>query len=102
VPLISSPNVRDIEISQAQHAQDIRRVVAADLRQKAPRAQLHASGRSDRHRCVIEEDTLPPLGNFMVGIFVREDFNVTDVRPLVAALAAVARSEACVTDRALA
>jgi hypothetical protein len=38
----------------------------------------------------------------MVGIFVREDFNVTDVRPLVAALTAVARPEACVTDRALA
>ena len=29
---------------------------------------------------VIEEHTLPPLGSFMVGIFVRKDFNVSDVR----------------------
>ena len=49
---------------------------------------------------VIEEDTLRPLGDLMVGIFVRKDLNVRDVRSLVAALVTVASPEPSVTHRA--
>ncbi|MGZ3321041.1 MAG: LysR family transcriptional regulator [Xanthobacteraceae bacterium] len=112
VPLISSPNVLRVDQIATDALKRSKRpyqivfsavdfgarfaAVAAGL------GYLPLTRRLVPPNLVIEEDTLPPLGNFMVGIFVREDFNVTDVRPLVAALAAVARPEACVTDRALA
>ncbi len=112
VPLISSPNVLRVDQIATDALKRNKRpyqivfsavdfgarfaAVAAGL------GYLPLTRRLVPPNLVIEEDTLPPLGNFMVGIFVREDFNVTDVRPLVAALVAVARPEACVTDRALA
>jgi DNA-binding transcriptional LysR family regulator len=112
VPLISSPNVLRVDQIATDALKRSKRpyqivfsavdfgarfaAVAAGL------GYLPLTRRLVPPNLVIEEDTLPPLGNFMVGIFVREDFNVTDVRPLVAALVAVARPEACVTDRALA
>jgi DNA-binding transcriptional LysR family regulator len=40
---------------------------------------------------VFEEQALPPLGTFMVGIFVREEFKTKGIAPLVSALADVAR-----------
>jgi DNA-binding transcriptional LysR family regulator len=35
---------------------------------------------------VIEEQALPPLGSFQVGIFVREDFDIKGLRSIIAAM----------------
>jgi hypothetical protein len=45
---------------------------------------------------VIETQALPPLGDFMVGIFVREEFKVSG--SLIAALHAAASPGAVFTD----
>ena len=110
VPLISSPNVLRVDQIATDALKRSKRryqivfsavdfgarfaAVAAGL------GYLPLTRRLVPPNLVIEEDTLPPLGDFMVGIFVRKDFNVTDVRSLVAALVAVASPEPSVTHRA--
>jgi DNA-binding transcriptional LysR family regulator len=98
VPLISSPNV--LRVDQ----------IATDALKRSKRryqivfsaVDLPLTRRLVPPNLVIEEHTLPPLGSFMVGIFVRKDFNVKDVRTLVAALVNVARPESSLTHRAIA
>jgi DNA-binding transcriptional LysR family regulator len=110
VPLISSPNVLRVDQIATDALKRSKRryqivfsavdfgarfaAVAAGL------GYLPLTRRLVPPNLVIEEDTLPPLGDFMVGIFVRKDFNVTDVRSLVAALVTVASPEPSVTHRA--
>jgi DNA-binding transcriptional LysR family regulator len=110
VPLISSPNVLRVDQIATDALKRSKRryqivfsavdfgarfaAVAAGL------GYLPLTRRLVPPNLVIEEDTLPPLGDFMVGIFVRKDFNVRDVRSLVAALVTVASPEPSVTHRA--
>jgi DNA-binding transcriptional LysR family regulator len=47
---------------------------------------------------VIEDHALPPLGDFMVGIFVREEFKVKGLRSLIAALKEAASPGPVFTD----
>jgi DNA-binding transcriptional LysR family regulator len=112
VPLISSPNVLRVDQIATDALKRSKRryqivfsavdfgarfaAVAAGL------GYLPLTRRLVPPNLVIEEHTLPPLGSFMVGIFVRKDFNVNDVRSLVAALVNVARPEPSLTHRAIA
>jgi DNA-binding transcriptional LysR family regulator len=112
VPLISSPNVLRVDQIATDALKRAKRryqivfsavdfgarfaAVAAGL------GYLPLSRRLVPSNLVIEEHTLPPLGSFMVGIFVRRDFNVNDVQSLVAGLVAVASPEPTMTHRAMA
>ena len=101
VPLISSPNVLRVDqIATEALKRNKRRyqivfsaadfgarfaAVAAGLGYMPLTRRLVPTNR------VFEEHALPPLGNFMVGIFVRDEFKTKGIAPLVSALAAVAR-----------
>jgi DNA-binding transcriptional LysR family regulator len=103
VPLISSPNVLRVDQIATDALKRAKRryqivfsavdfgarfaAVAAGL------GYLPLTRRLVPPNLVIEEHTLPPLGDFMVGIFVRKDFNVNDMPALVDALVAAAAPE---------
>jgi DNA-binding transcriptional LysR family regulator len=101
VPLVGSPNVMRVDQIAIEALKRIKRsyqvvfsaidfgarfaAVAAGL------GYLPLTRRLVPPSFVIDDDTLPPLGSFKVGIFVRKEFDKKYVRSLVEALDAIAR-----------
>lgn len=101
VPLVGSPNVMRVDQIAIEALKRIKRsyqvvfsaidfgarfaAVAAGL------GYLPLTRRLVPPSFVIDDDTLPPLGSFKVGIFVRKEFDKKYVRSLVATLDAIAR-----------
>jgi DNA-binding transcriptional LysR family regulator len=101
VPLISSPNVLRVDqiATEALKRNKRRYQIVFSAADFGARFAAVAAGlgympltrRLVPTNLVFEEHALPPLGNFMVGIFVREEFKTKGIAPLVSALADVAR-----------
>ena len=101
VPLISSPNVLRVDqiATEALKRNNRRYQIVFSAADFGARFAAVAAGlgympltrRLVPTNLVFEEHALPPLGNFMVGIFVREEFKTKGIAPLVSALADVAR-----------
>jgi DNA-binding transcriptional LysR family regulator len=101
VPLISSPNVLRVDqiATEALKRNKRRYQIVFSAADFGARFAAVAAGlgympltrRLVPTNLVFEEHALPPLGNFMVGIFLRDEFKTKGIAPLVSALAAVAR-----------
>jgi DNA-binding transcriptional LysR family regulator len=101
VPLISSPNVLRVDQIATEALERNKRryhivFSAADFGARfaavaAGLGYMPLTRRLVPTNLVFEEHALPPLGNFMVGIFVRDEFKTKGIAPLVSALADVAR-----------
>jgi DNA-binding transcriptional LysR family regulator len=102
VPLISSPNVLRVDqiaIEALKRAKRGYQVVFSAVDFGARFAAVSAglgymptTRRLVSSNLIIEEQALPPLDEFMVGIFVREEFMVKGSRSLIAALEQVVAS----------
>jgi DNA-binding transcriptional LysR family regulator len=96
VPLISSPNVLRVDqiATEALKRNNRRYQIVFSAVDFGARFAAVAAGlgympltrRLVPPNLVIEDHALPPLGDFMVGIFVREEFKVKGLRSLIAAL----------------
>ena len=103
VPLVGSPNVMRVDQIAIEALKRIKRsyhVVFSAIDFGARLAAVAAglgylplTRRLVPPNFVIDDgdDTLPPLGSFKVGIFVRREFDKKYVRSLVAGLEAIAR-----------
>ena len=101
VPLIGSPNVLRVDqiaIEALKRSKRSYQVVfsASDFGARlaavaAGLGYLPLTRRLVPSNFVIDDDTLPPLGSFKVGIFVRKEFDKKYVPSLVVALEAIAR-----------
>jgi DNA-binding transcriptional LysR family regulator len=101
VPLISSPNVLRVDqiATEALKRNKRRYQIVFSAADFGARFAAVAAGlgympltrRLVPTNLVFEEHALPPLGTFMVGIFVRDELKTKGIAPLVSALAAVAR-----------
>jgi DNA-binding transcriptional LysR family regulator len=106
VPLISSPNVLRVDqiATEALKRNNRRYQIVFSAVDFGARFAAVAAGlgympltrRLVPPHLVIETQALPPLGDFMVGIFVREEFKVSG--SLIAALHAAASPGAVFTD----
>jgi DNA-binding transcriptional LysR family regulator len=101
IPLISSPNVLKVDriaIEALKRSRQPYRIVfsADDFTARLAAAAAGLGYMPLTMRLVpsylgVEEQKLPPLGRFMVGIFVSDAFRTKDPQPLVAALEAIAK-----------
>jgi DNA-binding transcriptional LysR family regulator len=108
VPLISSPNVLRVDqiATEALKRNNRRYQIVFSAVDFGARFAAVAAGlgympltrRLVPPHLVIETQALPPLGDFMVGIFVREEFKVSGLRSLIAALHAAASPGPVFTD----
>ena len=108
VPLISSPNVLRVDqiATEALKRSNRRYQIVFSAVDFGARFAAVAAGlgympltrRLVPPHLVIDKQALPPLGDFMVGIFVREEFKVRGLRSLIEALHAAASPGAVFTD----
>ena len=108
VPLISSPNVLRVDqiATEALKRNNRRYQIVFSAVDFGARFAAVAAGlgympltrRLVPPNLVIEDHALPPLGDFMVGIFVREEFKVKGLRSLIAALKEAASPGPVFTD----
>jgi DNA-binding transcriptional LysR family regulator len=108
VPLISSPNVLRVDqiATEALKRNNRRYQIVFSAVDFGARFAAVAAGlgympltrRLVPPNLVIEDHALPPLGDFMVGIFVREEFKVRGLRSLIAALKEAASPGPVFTD----
>jgi DNA-binding transcriptional LysR family regulator len=108
VPLISSPNVLRVDqiATEVLKRNNRRYQIVFSAVDFGARFAAVAAGlgympltrRLVPPNLVIEDHALPPLGDFMVGIFVREEFKVKGLRSLIAALKEAASPGPVFTD----
>jgi DNA-binding transcriptional LysR family regulator len=101
VPLIGSPSVLRVDQIAVEALKRVKRSYqivfsAIDFGARLAAVAAGLGYMALTHRLVppnvaIDDDTLPPLGSFEVGIFVRKEFDMKYVSSLIAGLDAVAR-----------